>query len=1025
MQRPESSLSDASSSAATSASAGASSSVVTRHRQRLQAVPGGPRKPSVKALPSIPSRTQIQARPQPQQQLQQQQQPEQPEQERRQEHRQSKNDQPPSYLQSQHDSQTQSQRRSYTPPPTSAVTSDSSCSHPPMSLFTRADTPSSMSALSPVRTSSPAPVLEPLEERSPPRQASLPRIPSSSSSSSSAPLSGPGSASQPTLRTSTSSVPSVSKPPTPAPESPVSGSAYSRPRMVTTLSTPAPLQPPPSIDFSSVPVPFKALTLDAAQWTFSSAELQAIVSRAIRASAEPSSIRLLPLQVIDDDLVQEAERLESERAQATAQYRFTMHRRNMLLQSLNASSGPSISPSTTYSANTINLSQNPPLSPAADLAQRLAEVSATLDRLAATLVRVSDQLAQIRSLRDVHSASALAVALRKLNASFARRTRELETVKEKLAAAEEERDEAWRVAEEMAMEYDEGLDGTAEVDVVNGERAVAVPATLTRASRVGMRIKVPGVGPRIQQRQPDAENPEDGAVPEDEEERGRRTETNNAAGDSPASAPGETTGETSTTTPITRRKRANSATSRVTAARTRSVRASKASLRFPRRQHESRPPSTYSTHSTQSGPSRARSRSRANSISSLRDGSPTSAHPHGAGVNVPIPDVPKMPTATELARLASVKSTSSTSTPTASTTATVALPPIPPPPPPSIETNLSKIGSFLDMTTRPNSATDEKGKSPEKANPASGAVVAAGTAQGEVVDSNGDESARTGTGSIGSNAQEGETLKHTGDAQASGGDASSTTLDPDERVDGKGRDEEVDGDEPSPAPKDDEAQVITVPPRSDLHQAPFSASHVETSTNTPDFAEVAEAKKHLQVRPSLQVYPPTWTRPPPDSPVDVMRGSGPHRADNGDDDDVFDDENEGEDELADAFESAYARTQLQTATRGRFAYARSPLRVHHTQSMLPFPSTNTTAINTNTSTGGAGSHLSFNALGSGAHDDMMNVMKRSPASDNQITMSSGSGSGSGPFRGYEASASTRRPTSLPSAQGEKKPWDYF
>ncbi|KAL5531209.1 hypothetical protein ACEPAG_4085 [Sanghuangporus baumii] len=1014
MQRPESSLSDASSSAGTSASATATAA--TRQRQRPQAVPGGPRKPSAKPLPTIPSRSQLQA------QLQQ---PEQPEQERRQEHRQSKNDQPPSYLQSQHDTQAQSQRRSYTPPPTSAVTSDSSCSHPPMSLFTRADTPSSMSALSPIRTSSPTQALEPLGERSPPRQASLPRIPSSSSSS--ALLSGPGSASQPTLRTSTPSVPSVSKPPTPAPDSPVSSSAYSRPRMVTTLSTPAPLQPPPSIDFNPAPVLFKALTLDAAQWTFSSAELQAIVSRAIRASAEPSSIRLLPLQVIDDDLVQEAERLESERAQATTQYRFTMHRRNMLLQSLNASSGPSVSPSAT-SVNSINLSQNPPLSPAADLAQRLAEVSATLDRLAATLVRVSDQLAQIRSLRDVHSASALAVALRKLNASHARRTRELETVKEKLAATEEERDEAWRVAEEMAMEYDEELDDAAEVDVVNGKRAVAMPATLTHASRDGMRMKVPGVGPRMQQRLPEAEDPEDGTVLEDGEERGRRTEAKNASGDSPASAPGETTGETSATTPITRRKRANSATSRVTAARTRSVRASKASLRFPRRQHESRPPSTYSTHSTQSGPSRARSRSRANSISSVRDGSPTSAHPHGAVANAPIPDVPKMPSATELARLASVKSTSSTSTPITSTTAAATLPPIPTPPPPPIETNLTKIGSFLDMATGPNSATDEKGKSPEKASPASRVVVAAGTAQGEVVDSNGDENAQTGIGSIGSNAQEGEALKHAGDAQASGGTAGPTTLDLDERVDAKARDEEVDGSSPSPVVKDDETQVITVPSRPDSHQAPFSASRIETGSNTSDFAEVVEAKKHLQVRPSLQVYPPTWTRPPPDSPVDVMRGSGPHRADNGDDDDVFDDENEEEDELADVFESAYARTQLQTATRGRFAYARSPLRVHHTQSMLPFPSSNTTIINTNTSTGGGGSNLSINALGKGAHDDMVSgTMKRSPASDNQITMSSGSGSGSGsgPFRGCEASASARRPTSLPSAQGEKKPWDYF
>ena len=221
-----------------------------------------------------------------------------------------------------------------------------------------------------------------------------------------------------------------------------------------------------------------------------------------------------------------------------------------------------------------------------------------------------------------------------------------------------------------------------------------------------------------------------------------------------------------------------------------------------------------------------------------------------------------------------------------------------------------------------------------------------------------------------------------------------------------------------------------MPPRTDPHQPPFSASQVETSssssTTNPTFADFAETKKQLQIRPSLQVYPPNWTRPPPDSPIDVTRGSGPHRADNGDDDDLFDEDDEYErDELDDEFENAYARTQLQTATRGRFSYvrananSRSPLRVQHTQSMLPFSSVNTTSIN-----GAAvatGSVINLNA----AAKDVMNGMRRSPASDNQITISTGSGGGDGPFRGYEANSNSRRPTSLPSAQGEKKPWDYF
>lgn len=78
--------------------------------------------------------------------------------------------------------------------------------------------------------------------------------------------------------------------------------------------------------------------------------------------------------------------------------------------------------------------------------------------------------------------------------------------------------------------------------------------------------------------------------------------------------------------------------------------------------------------------------------------------------------------------------------------------------------------------------------------------------------------------------------------------------------------------------------------------------------------------------------PTSWTRPPPiDSPKDVSRGSDPHRAD---DNEQLDLDSAEEDELADEFEIAYARTLPQVQSR---VHGRSPLRLQHAQSMLPFP----------------------------------------------------------------------------------------
>ncbi|TDL26607.1 hypothetical protein BD410DRAFT_528833 [Rickenella mellea] len=356
-------------------------------------------------------------------------------------------------------------------------------------------------------------------------------------------------------RTSTSSSARSSKlrpetdvtqsPPTPhtPPLSPLSSPPESFTEVVTKVEKIS-LPTPPQLSFESVPVPWRGMTLEAAQWTFSSGELQAIVSRAIRRTADESSIRLLPLDTVERELVTELSELETKKIQKQAQYRFQVHRRTMLLQAL-ATSPPN-------NAEGI-----------AKLASHLAEAAATADQLVAELAHTNDQHAQVVKLLDTHASSALAVALRKLNASYAKRTKEMQDLHARLEAVEAERDDAWRVAEQIAEEFDgEGddddyesdggtfggqydddrenddnedyEDGVVEVVNITG-RAVATTATYARASTFG--IKTPGVGPRHPNGRPRAGS---------------------------------------------KSSRPNSAASRVSAARTRSVRASKASLRIPK-----------------------------------------------------------------------------------------------------------------------------------------------------------------------------------------------------------------------------------------------------------------------------------------------------------------------------------------------------------------------------------------------------------------------------------------------------------
>lgn len=118
-----------------------------------------------------------------------------------------------------------------------------------------------------------------------------------------------------------------------------------------------------------------------------------------------------------------------------------MHRRAMLLQSLAA----------------LSQAQQPDSDGESlyNLTTQLAELTASCDRLMETLVRISDQKGQVTHLQDLHVASALGMALRKLNASYAKRSAELQETRARNEELKAELEEAWNMAQDMAQEMDD------------------------------------------------------------------------------------------------------------------------------------------------------------------------------------------------------------------------------------------------------------------------------------------------------------------------------------------------------------------------------------------------------------------------------------------------------------------------------------------------------------------------------------------------------------------------------------------
>jgi hypothetical protein len=228
--------------------------------------------------------------------------------------------------------------------------------------------------------------------------------------------------------------------------------------------------------FHTPPLKWRGCTMDAAKWTFTSDQLQGIVSRAIKQSAEASSIRLLQLDTLDQDLPEETHRLEMLAMDLKSRYKFGAKKRWALLSSV--SDDPELGNSSAVND--------------------LIDVSATLDHITEELHVVDTQMSQLQSLRDVHSRSALAMALRKLNNSFLKQVAETQLLHSRVEALETERDEAWKQAEDIAIEFDELQDKMFEAGYIQSSgsdraanhrssRISAMRKSCARASRAGLR----------------------------------------------------------------------------------------------------------------------------------------------------------------------------------------------------------------------------------------------------------------------------------------------------------------------------------------------------------------------------------------------------------------------------------------------------------------------------------------------------------------------------------------------------------
>ncbi|KAF8062323.1 hypothetical protein FPV67DRAFT_1421617 [Lyophyllum atratum] len=234
--------------------------------------------------------------------------------------------------------------------------------------------------------------------------------------------------------------------------------------------------PLPSPRFQTATPKWRGYTMDAAKWTFTSTQLQGIVSRAIKQSSEASSIRLLRLETLDNEIPPELDRLQSLRTETKMKYKTQARKRTNLLESL---------------ANSVDGLDQDGLGHALPIrmVEELKEVCGSMDKLTEELHSVDEQIAQLDQLCQGHSTSALAMALRKLNASFLKQFAEAQELRQQVEILEAERDEAWKEAQHVATDYEELRTGRIESpDTENRfDRVMAVRKSSIRATKAGLR----------------------------------------------------------------------------------------------------------------------------------------------------------------------------------------------------------------------------------------------------------------------------------------------------------------------------------------------------------------------------------------------------------------------------------------------------------------------------------------------------------------------------------------------------------
>ena len=101
--------------------------------------------------------------------------------------------------------------------------------------------------------------------------------------------------------------------PVPEPSTTPASTRASTPALLKIVPKRPPLAPTTALNLDPEPIKWKGMTLEAAQWTFTSEQLQETVSRAIRQSAAESFIHIVSTHTHDVELPEELERLESVR----------------------------------------------------------------------------------------------------------------------------------------------------------------------------------------------------------------------------------------------------------------------------------------------------------------------------------------------------------------------------------------------------------------------------------------------------------------------------------------------------------------------------------------------------------------------------------------------------------------------------------------------------------------------------------------------------------------------------------------